>query len=145
MDKKRILVVDDDIRATRMLKVGLEKTGVFEVREVNQGAEALAAAREFQPDMVLLDICIPDVEGSEIAFQIKNHAELRSTPIVFLTCIVSERELAEKRGIIGGHRYIAKPTRLEQVIAYLENALGVRSQDSGSSPQVSEPAISIRT
>jgi two-component system, OmpR family, response regulator len=143
MDKKRILVVDDDVRATRMLKVGLERTGVFEVREVNQGAEALTAAREFRPDMVLLDVCIPDVAGSEIAFQIKNHADLRGTPIVFLTCIVSEQELAEKRGVIGGHRYIAKPTRLEQVIAYLENELGLHSQERGLPPRNHQPAKSI--
>lgn len=143
MDKKRILVVDDDVRATRMLKVGLEKTGVFEVREVNHGIEALTAAREFSPDMVLLDVCIPDVPGSEIAFQIKNQADLRGTPIVFLTCIVSEQELAEKRGVIGGHRYIAKPTRLEQVIASVENVLGLHSQERGLSPRNHQPAKSI--
>ena len=143
MDKKRILVVDDDIRATRMLKVGLEKTGVFEVREVNHGVEALTAAREFSPDMVLLDVCIPDVPGSEIAFQIKNQADLRGTPIVFLTCIVSEKELAEKRGVIGGHRYIAKPTRLEQVIANVESVLGLHSSERGLSPRNHQPAKSI--
>ena len=132
MGKKRILVIDDDVRATRLLKVGLEKGGPFEVREVNRGAEALTAAQEFQPDAILLDVCIPDVEGSEIAFQIRNQPGLHATPIVFLTCIVSERELADKGGFIGGHRYIAKPTRLERVIAYLENDLGLRAQDIGS-------------
>ncbi|HUI05906.1 MAG TPA: response regulator [Verrucomicrobiae bacterium] len=132
MGKKRILVIDDDIHATRMLKVGLEKGGPFEVREVNRGVEALRVAQEFRPDAVLLDVCIPDVEGSEIAFQIANQAGLRTTPIVFLTSIVSERELAEKQGIIGGHRYIAKPTRLEKVIAYLENELGLCAQDDRS-------------
>jgi len=87
MGKKRILVIDDDIHATRMLKVGLEKGGPFEVREVNRGVEALRVAQEFRPDAVLLDVCIPDVEGSEIAFQIANQAGLRTTPIVFLTSI----------------------------------------------------------
>jgi DNA-binding response OmpR family regulator len=145
MGKKRILVIDDDIRATRMLKVGLEQTGAFEVREVNHGIEAVTVALEFRPDMVLLDVCIPDVEGSEIAFRFKSHEELRNTPIVFLTCIVSERELAEKRGIIGGHRYIAKPTRLEQVIAYLNSALGLSSQDSGLPSRNRASAKLIRT
>ena len=132
MGKKRILVIDDDVHATRILKVGLEKTGTFKVREVNRGAEALLAAKEFQPDAILLDVCIPDVEGSEIAFQIRNQPGLHHTPIVFLTCIVSEQELTEKGGVIGGHRYIAKPTRVERVIAYLENILGMRAPDSSS-------------
>jgi CheY-like chemotaxis protein len=132
MGKKRILVIDDDVHATRLLKVGLEKGGPFEVREVNRGAEALTAAQEFQPDAILLDVCIPDVEGSEIAFQIRNQPGLHTTPIVFLTCIVSEQELTEKGGFIGGHRYLAKPTRLEKVIDYLKNDLGLRPEGRGS-------------
>ncbi len=132
MGKKRILVIDDDILATRMLKVGLEKAGLFEVREVNRGVEALTAAQEFQPDAILLDVCIPDVEGSEIAFQIRNQPGLHNTPIVFLTSIVSERELTERGGFIGGQRYIAKPMRLERIIAYLENDLGLRAQNISS-------------
>ena len=132
MIRKRILVVDDDIYATRLLKVSLEKTGVFEVCEVNQGSEALATAREFQPDAILLDVWIPDVEGSVIASQIKDDPDLRATPIVFLTSIVSERELTEKGNIIGGQRYLAKPMRVEKVVACLENILRIRPQHDGA-------------
>lgn len=132
MIRKRILVVDDDIYATRLLKVSLEKNGVFEVCEVNQGSEALAAAREFQPDAILLDVWIPDVEGSVIASQIKDDPDLRATPIVFLTSIVSERELTEKGNIIGGQRYLAKPMRVEKVVACLENILRMRPQHGGA-------------
>ena len=123
MKKKRIMVVDDDINATRILKVGLERTGLYQVREVNNGSEALGVAREYQPDAILLDVCMPDAEGSYVAFQIRNDEEFKKTPITFLTCIVTERELAEKGSIIGGYRYIAKPTRLEKVIACLEKDL----------------------
>ena len=124
MNKKRILVVDDDVNATRILKVGLERTGQYEVREVNQGAQALGAARSYQPDAILLDVCMPDAEGSYVAFQIRNDPEFKKTPITFLTCIVTETELAEKGNIIGGYRYIAKPTRLDKVINCLERDLG---------------------
>src|SRR5262245_45559062 len=96
MNRKRILAVDDDVNATRVLKVGLEKTGVFEVREINRGSDAIAAAKQYRPDAILLDVCMPDTEGSYIAFQLKNEPEFQKTPIIFLTCIVSERELQEK-------------------------------------------------
>ena len=131
MIRKRILVVDDDIYATRLLKVSLEKNGVFEVCEVNQGSEALAAAQEFRPDAILLDVWIPDVEGSVVASQIKDDPDLRATPIVFLTSIVSERELTEKGNIIGGQRYLAKPMRVEKIVACLENILRMRPQHGG--------------
>ena len=61
MKRKRILVVDHDICATRLLKLGLEATGAFEVREVDQGSAALAAAQEFRPDAVVLDVCMPGI------------------------------------------------------------------------------------
>ncbi len=59
MNTKRILVVDDDIQATRMVKWALDRTGRYEVREVNDSTRALEAAREFKPDLILLDVCMP--------------------------------------------------------------------------------------
>ena len=64
---KRILVVDDEPAVTRMVKLNLERTGDFIVKTENQGSQAVAAAREFQPDVTLLDVMMPDMGGEEVA------------------------------------------------------------------------------
>ena len=92
MEKKRILIIDDEAGFTRMVKLNLEKTGQFEVREENKATYALAAAREFKPDLILLDVIMPSMDGGDVASLIQADRNLRGTPIVFLTATVSPRE-----------------------------------------------------
>ena len=65
MSRKRILVIDDEASFTRNLKLNLEETGEYEVREENKGTEGLTAAREFRPDLILLDVIMPDMAGGD--------------------------------------------------------------------------------
>ena len=74
--KKRILVVDDESALTRMVKLNLERTGNYEVRTENQGVKAIPAAMEFKPDLIFLDIMMPDMGGPEISAQLKEDPEL---------------------------------------------------------------------
>src|SRR4026207_408556 len=83
-EKKRILIIDDEVSFARMVKINLEKTGMFEVRVENRAAAALPAAREFRPDLVLLDVIMPTMDGGDVAKQIKRDRTLRGTPIIFL-------------------------------------------------------------
>src|SRR5712664_1679587 len=92
MEKKRVLIIDDEPSFTRMVRLNLEKTGQFEVREENKATSALAAAREFKPDLILLDVIMPSMDGGDVASQIQNDRILKGTPIVFLTATVSNRE-----------------------------------------------------
>ena len=71
MSRKRILVVDDETSITRLLKMNLELIGNFEVREENSGAHAIEAAREFKPDLILLDVMMTDMDGGEVAAALK--------------------------------------------------------------------------
>lgn len=119
MAKKRILLIDDEASFTRMLKLNLEKTGGYEVREENRGTRGLAAAREFQPDLILLDVIMPDVDGGDVAAQIKTDQNLKNTPIVFLTAVVTKKE----EGMVGGHPFIAKPVDAEEVVECIEKQL----------------------
>src|SRR5438477_10515438 len=95
MEKKRILIIDDEASFTRMVKLNLEKTGTFEVREENRPAYGIAAAREFKPDLILLDAIMPTMDGGHVAAQIRNDRHLKGTPIVFLTGTVSQPEAGE--------------------------------------------------
>lgn len=122
--KKRILVVDDEPGLTRLIRLNLEATGDYEVREENRGVQALAAARAFRPDLILLDVMMPDKEGGDVAAEIQEDPALAQTPIVFLTAIVTRQEAGPAGSEIAGHTFLAKPVRREDLIQCIEAQLG---------------------
>ncbi|MEE9239098.1 MAG: response regulator [Thermodesulfobacteriota bacterium] len=125
MAKKKILVVDDEASLTRMLRRNLEATGKYEVREENSGALAYATAQQFQPDMIILDVMMPDMDGGDVAAKIQDDESLKHIPIVFLTAILKKEEVAESTGsTIGGRTFLVKPVKVDDLIACIENHLG---------------------
>lgn len=121
--KKRILVVDDEVSATRLLKLNLEQTNQFVVRTENDPSHALAAAIEFQPDLILLDVLMPGIDGGELASLFQAHPSLKSVPIVFLTAAATKTEVRRRGGRIGGLPFLAKPVDLNEVLACLRRHL----------------------
>ena len=119
MRKKKILLVDDEPSFTRVLKLCLENTGSYEVREENKGTMAVQAARQFKPDLILLDVVMPDIDGGEVASTIMADEALKNTPIVFLTAAVAKDE----EGVISGYPFIAKPVNSDEVIDRIEKSL----------------------
>jgi CheY-like chemotaxis protein len=124
MSKKRILVVDDEPGITRLLKLNLERTGEYEVREENASVLALAAAREFQPDLILMDVMMPGVTGGDVAASLKEDPALRKIPVVFLTAAVKKEEIGGPDAKIGGRQYIAKPLDVQGVRRVIERTIG---------------------
>ena len=120
MEKKKILVVDDEKSLTTLLKLNLEDTGNYEVRVENWPEDALRAAREFKPHLILLDIIMPRVPGGNVAAQIDDDPELKGTPIVFLTAAVRRHQVEDNDGIICDHPCLAKPATMEEVISMIE-------------------------
>jgi len=120
MKKKRILLIDDEPSFTRMLKLNLEETGAYEVREENRGRFGLAAARQFKPDLILLDVVMPDMSGGDVAFEIEADRNMKNTPIVFLTAAAKK----DDEGIICGRTIIAKPFDPDQLVACIKDNLG---------------------
>ena len=120
MPKKRILLVDDEKSLTTLLKLNLEETGNYDVRVENWPEDALAAAREFKPDLVLLDIIMPRMPGGNVAALIDNDPQLKGTPIVFLTAAVRKHQVEENEGIICDHPCLAKPATVDEVVAMIE-------------------------
>ncbi len=121
--KKRILVVDDEVSFARMVKLNLEKTGAYEVRVENRAMFALATAREFLPDLILLDVIMPNMDGGDVSKQIKRDRTLKGTPIIFLTATVSRREAGEGGLNSGGELFLAKPVSVEALIACINEHL----------------------
>lgn len=125
--KKRILIVDDEVAITDTLKRFLEKAGAYEVRTENQGSRVLAAARQFRPDLILLDIVLPERDGAAIAADLKGDPALQRIPIVFLTGLVTDAEVEASHGTIGGRPFLAKPVDLDRLLGVIEAQLGTPS------------------
>jgi two-component system OmpR family response regulator len=115
----RVLVVDDEVNLAELVSMALRYEG-FEVQQAHTGSKAVALAREFAPDAVVLDMMLPDFDGLEVL------RRLRSTdadvPVVFLTA----RDAVEDRvaGLTaGGDDYVTKPFSLEELVARLRALL----------------------
>ena len=121
--KKRILVVDDEVALTRMVKLNLEQTGNYEVRTENQGSMAISAAREFKPDLIMLDVMMPDMTGDEVAAQLKGDPELEHIKYIFMTAIVTKDETGATGSTIGGNVFLAKPVKTGELVAAIERML----------------------
>jgi len=109
----RVLVVDDEPYIADLLSTGLRFVG-FDVRTAGGGLEALTAIREWKPDLLVLDVMMPDVDGFEVTRRMR--ADGRDAPILFLTA----RDSVEDKvaGLtIGGDDYVTKPFSLEEIVA----------------------------
>src|SRR5882672_2308233 len=123
MKRKRILVVDDEVSFTRLLKLNLEQTDEYEVRAESRAEEAVAAARAFHPDLILLDIMMPRMTGSDVAARLQADVRLRATPIVFLSAAVRGELAGESEETPGGPVFISKPASVEEVLSGIERRL----------------------
>ena len=90
--KTRVLIVDDEPDFTLMMGMALQQTGQYEIREENNALNTVAAAREFKPDVVLLDVMMPDADGGDIAGDLKADDATTHIPIIFLTALVGNEE-----------------------------------------------------
>jgi len=109
----RVLVVDDEDYIADLLATGLKFVG-FDVRTASGGQEALTVARDWKPDLLVLDVMMPDVDGFEVTRRLR--AEGRHVPVLFLTA----RDSVEDKvtGLtIGGDDYVTKPFSLEEIVA----------------------------
>jgi DNA-binding response OmpR family regulator len=123
MIRSRILVVDDEPNLSGLVRVILEQTNRFEVRVENRSALALAVAREFRPDMILLDVDMPGKNGGEVAREIQAEPTLPGVPILFLTSLVSQAEAGQSQMTRGGMNYLAKPANPTALINAVDRAL----------------------
>ena len=119
MDKKRILLVDDEPGFAKVLKVYLEHHGTYEVRAETDGTHCLAIAREFRPNLILLDLIMPHIDGSTLASEFGTDEYLKEIPIVFLTAAVADEEVDSLEGMFCGHPLISKSRPLNELVEWI--------------------------
>jgi CheY-like chemotaxis protein len=119
-EKTRVLVVDDEAGLTRMVRLNLEKTGRFEVREENLATRACATASEFKPHIVILDVVMPEMDGGEVLDAFRADGELKNVPVIFLTATLTKESANLRKGYIQGYPVIAKPVDSKDLIRAIE-------------------------
>jgi len=120
-----ILVVDDTPDNLRLLIRILQKQG-YKVRPVTNGLSALEAIQSSPPDLILLDIMMPDLDGYELCQKLKAEPQFSQIPIIFLSALEEGINKA-KAFEVGGADYITKPFQMKEVLARVSNQLAVRS------------------
>ncbi len=119
---KRILVVDDEPQLLGMLKMRLETSG-YEVITAVDGEEGLQKTRDFNPDLIVLDVVMPKISGGEMAAALKEDDKLSKIPIIFLTCLAEGMVNKQSGESIGGNLFIAKPFEDEELISTINKIL----------------------
>jgi two-component system KDP operon response regulator KdpE len=117
-DKKRILVVDDEPQITRVLRTSLTGSG-YEVRTADDGYAGLRSAREWQPDLVITDISMPNMSGIELCRQLRSESTI---PIIVLSVKGEEKTKVEALDA-GADDYVTKPVGMEELLARVRRNL----------------------
>ena len=129
IEKKKILLIDDEEDFCFFVRQNLEQTGEFEVITANRGEEGINLAREKKPDLILLDIVMPKMMGEDVAAALTNGPETKNIPLVFLTAQVTKEEIGiDSIKEIGGHLFTAKPLATEKLVSSIKTILGSKGK-----------------
>lgn len=125
-NKPRILIVDDNPRFSHSARLILQESGQYVVCEENDAVSAVETARSFRPDLILLDLVMPQLDGAEVAAQVESDWALHGVPIVFVTGLVT-RDEAKNGQRIDGHRVVSKPVSSFDLLGAVEESLPCRA------------------
>jgi DNA-binding response OmpR family regulator len=118
---KIILVVDDEPDIVKIVELWLTANN-YEVHTAHTGVEGLSKCKLIRPDAVILDIMMPDMDGSTVADEMKNDPNTSNIPVIFLTGAVKASEVPKSHKI-GGQYFLAKPFKGEEMLKMLEIVL----------------------
>ena len=121
-EKPRILIVDNNSQFARSARLVLDQSGKYVACSVVDPRRALETARSFKPDLVIVDLIMPQEDGIEVATQLEADSALHGVPIVFLTSLITSEEAKDGRRVYG-HRILPKPTSSSQLFKLVEQNL----------------------
>ena len=119
---KRILIVDDERDVLSVLGKGLTKRG-YSVILADNGGDAIMLAKSEHPDLIVLDILMPGMDGTEVAGKLREDPKTKGIPVMFLTCLYTKGEERENGSTIGNNLMVAKPYDMEELLVGIEKII----------------------
>ena len=113
--KRKVLIVDDDEELMELLNDVFAKDGRFDIRTANNGFEAGMSVKEFRPDLVVLDVMLPDINGKEVCQRIRSDDSLESVQIICISGMVEQDKVAELKAA-GANDFMHKPFNVDRLL-----------------------------
>ena len=113
--KRKVLLVDDEVEIIEMLSKALEDDGRFEYRVAANGFDAGMMVKEYRPDLIILDVMLPDINGKEVCVRVRQDASLEEVRIICISGMVEEEKIAELK-LAGADEFVRKPFDVDELI-----------------------------
>ncbi|QDT55542.1 Response regulator MprA [Caulifigura coniformis] len=126
--KRKALIVDDDRELTELMRDVLENDGRFEVRTVNNGFDAGMMVKEYRPDVIVLDVMLPDINGKEVCQRVRSDSTLDGTKIICISGMV-EADRIEDLKAAGANDFLQKPFEVETLLNRICGLLEMESAE----------------
>ncbi|MBN1871372.1 MAG: response regulator [Candidatus Omnitrophica bacterium] len=122
MDKRRVMIIDDEKDFLKITKINLELTGRYEVETISDATGILSRIKAFAPDVILLDILMPKIDGFEVCQKLNKYPSGRNIPVLVLSALDTDKDklAMTKLGVAG---FLIKPIEKDELIAKIEDAL----------------------
>lgn len=122
--KTKVLIVDDESDFTHMLELNLDATGDYEVMTTNEALEAKDLAADFKPELLLLDVVMPGMDGGDVLREIRTLPGLTKVPVIMISALVSSMEVSQDEvADTGDCVMLPKPVKMEKLLATMEQVL----------------------
>jgi len=124
--KRKVLVVDDDPELVELITDVLDKDGRFEVRSVNNGFDAGMMVKEYHPDLIVLDVMLPDINGKEVCQRVRSDSTMDDVKIICISGMVEQDKIEDLR-LAGANDFLQKPFEVDQLVDRICQLLEVES------------------
>ena len=129
--KRKVLIVDDDVELVELMVDVFERDGRFDVRSANNGFDAGMLVKEFRPDLVVLDVMLPDINGKEVCQRVRSDSNLEAVKIICISGMVEQDKIAELR-LAGADDFLNKPFPIEKLLERSCDLLDIERTATGT-------------
>jgi excisionase family DNA binding protein len=128
--KRKVLLVDDDQELVELIVDVLEKDGRFEIRTVNNGFDAGMMVKEYRPDLIVLDVMLPDINGKEVCQRVRSDKTMDDVRIICISGMVEEDKIEDLK-TSGANEFLHKPFEVETLVERMCNLLDMETVTTG--------------
>jgi len=129
--KRKVLLVDDDVELVELMTKVLEEDGRFEVRVATTGFDAGMMVKEYRPDLIVLDVMLPDINGKEVCHRVRADSTLEDVRILCISGMIEEDKIADLK-LSGADDFLHKPFEIEDLIERMCGMLEIETVTSST-------------